>query len=145
MSYLAIKAWHLIWMVCWFAGLFYLPRLYVYHAMLPPEDGAGHERFVLMERKLFWGITTPAAVLTIGFGLWLLAAGGRALYSKMGWLHLKLALVALLVVYHVWCYRYLRAFRELTNTRTHRWFRWFNEAPVIVLIAVVLLASLKPF
>ncbi|TCO75579.1 putative membrane protein [Plasticicumulans lactativorans] len=145
MSYLAIKAWHLIWMVTWFAGLFYLPRLYVYHAMTEPDDRIGRERFKVMERKLFWGITTPGGVLTLAFGAWLLAAGGWAAYAKMGWLHAKLLLVALLVVYHVWCGKLLLDFKHERNRRSHVWFRWFNEAPVIVLIAVILLASLKPF
>jgi len=145
MSYLAIKAWHLIWMVCWFAGLFYLPRLYVYHAMCEPADERGRQRFKIMESKLYWGITTPAAILTLFFGFWLLYSGAWNAYSSMGWLHTKLALIALLVGYHIWCGKILFDFKSEKNTKHHVWFRWFNEAPVIVLVSVILLASLKPF
>ena len=134
-----IKAFHIIFMVTWFAGLFYLPRLFVYHAMA--EDTASRERFKVMERKLYYGIMAPGAVLTIVFGLWLWLGYGFA----GGWLHAKLALVVVLVVYHLWCGRLLSAFKQDRNAHSHVWYRWFNEFPVIVLIAVVILAVVKPF
>lgn len=137
-----LKALHIIFMVTWFAGLFYLPRLFVYHAMT--EDRAGRERFKVMERKLFWGITTPGAVLTWVFGLWMLADYAWAAYGAMLWLQLKLALLALLTTYHVWCGKLIADFREERNRRSHVWYRWFNEVPVVFLVAIVLLATLKP-
>ena len=134
-----VKALHIIFMVTWFAGLFYLPRLFVYHAMT--EDRVSLERFSVMERKLFWGIMTPGGVLTILFGLWLWLAWG----FSGGWLHAKLALTALLVVYHVWCGKLMLDFRAGRNRKSHVWFRWFNEAPTLVLFAVVILVVVKPF
>jgi putative membrane protein len=135
-----VKSLHIVFMVTWFAGLFYLPRLFVYHALA--EDVVSIRRFVEMERKLFWGIMTPGAVLTIAFGLWLWLGWFR---DASGWLHVKITLVALLVGYHLWCLRLLRAFAAGRNTKSHIWYRWFNEVPVIVLIATVLLVVLKPF
>jgi putative membrane protein len=135
-----VKSLHIIFMVTWFAGLFYLPRLFVYHALA--EDAVSVQRFLVMERKLFWGIMTPGAVLTIAFGLWLWLGWFR---DASGWLHVKVALVALLVVYHLWCLRLLRAFAAGRNTKSHLWYRWFNEVPVLILIATVLLVVLKPF
>ena len=134
-----VKALHIIFMVTWFAGLFYLPRLFVYHALT--EDRVSLERFSVMERKLFWGIMTPGGVLTIVFGLWLWLAWG----FSGGWLHAKLALTALLVVYHVWCGKLMLDFRAGRNRKSHVWFRWFNEAPTLVLFAVVILVVVKPF
>jgi putative membrane protein len=134
-----VKALHIIFMVTWFAGLFYLPRLFVYHAMT--EDRVSHERFVVMERKLFWGIMTPGGVLTLFFGLWLWLGWG----FSGGWLHAKVALTALLAVYHVWCGRLMLDFRAGRNRRSHVWFRWFNEVPTLVLFAVVVLVVVKPF
>jgi len=136
-----IKSLHIIFMVTWFAGLFYLPRLFVYHALA--QDRVSIERFKVMERKLFWGIMTPGAVLTIVFGLWLWLGWFRGAFT--GWFHAKLALVALLVGYHAWCARLLRDFAAERNTKGHVWFRWFNEVPVVILIATVLLVVLKPF
>ena len=133
-----IKALHIIFMVTWFAGLFYLPRLFVYHAMT--DDRISHERFIVMERKLYWGIMTPGGVLTILFGLWLWFAWG----FTGGWLHAKVALTALLVAYHVWCGRLMLDFRAGQNRRSHVWFRWFNEAPTLVLFAAVILVVVKP-
>ena len=135
-----VKSFHIIFMVTWFAGLFYLPRLFVYHAMA--QDRPSLERFKVMERKLFWGIMTPGALLTIGFGLWLWLGWFR---GSSSWLHAKIALVAILVGYHLWCWRLLKAFAEERNTKSHGWLRWFNEFPVVVLIATVLLVVLKPF
>ena len=134
-----IKAFHIIFLVTWFAGLFYLPRLFVYHAMA--EDRAGIERFKVMERKLYWGIMTPGAVLTLVFGTWLWLG-----YGFTGvWLHVKLALVAVLIAYHLWCGRLLDDFKHDRNTRGHAWYRWFNEFPTIILIAAVILTVVKPF
>ena len=135
-----VKSLHIIFMVTWFAGLFYLPRLFVYHAQA--ADRPSIERFKVMERKLFWGIMTPGGVLTIVFGLWLWLAWFRGASS---WFHAKIALVALLVGYHLWCWRLLREFAAERNRRTHVWYRWFNEAPTVVLFATVILVVVKPF
>ena len=136
---LLVKSLHLIFMVTWFAGIFYLPRLFVYHAQA--EDRISIERFKVMERKLFWGIATPGAVLTIVFGLWLWLGWFQ---GAGGWLHAKLALVAVLVVYHVWCGKLMLDFRHERNSRSHLWYRWFNEIPVVILFAIVLLVVFKP-
>ena len=135
-----VKALHIVFMVTWFAGLFYLPRLFVYHAMT--QDRPSIERFKVMERKLYWGIMTPGAVLTIGFGLWLWLGWFR---GASGWLHAKLALVAVLVGYHLWCARLLRDFAADRNGKSHVWLRCFNEVPVVILFATVFLVVLKPF
>ncbi len=137
-----LKAWHLIAMVTWFAGLFYLPRLFVYHAM--SDDTISNERFKVMERKLYYGITTPGMVLTLVFGVWMLADYGWAAYGGALWLHLKLGLVALLVGYHLYCGKLVADFKHDRNRHGHVWYRWFNEAPVLALIAIVLLAVLRP-
>ena len=136
-----VKSLHLIFLVTWFAGLFYLPRLFVYHALA--EDRISLERFKLMERKLFWGIMTPGGALTIVFGLWLWLGWFRGAFT--GWFHAKLALVAILVGYHLWCWRLMQAFAAGRNTKSHVWFRVFNEFPVLILVATVLLVVLKPF
>ena len=138
-----LKAWHLIGMVTWFAGLFYLPRLFVYHAM--SEDQASIDRFKVMERKLFYGITTPGAVFTLIFGFWMLYDYGWVVFGNQMWLHIKLALLAALVAYHVYCGKLVADFRHDRNRHSHVWYRWFNELPVLLLIAIVLLAVLKPF
>jgi putative membrane protein len=135
-----VKSFHIVFVITWFAGLFYLPRLFVYHAM--SSDAASIERFKVMERKLYHGIMTPSAVLAVALGLWLWLGWFR---DAGGWLHAKLALVAVLVVYHLWCGRLLAAFRDGRNRRSHVWYRWFNEAPVLVLVAVVILVVVKPF
>jgi putative membrane protein len=136
-----VKAFHIVFVVTWFSGMFYLPRLFVYHAMT--EDQTGKDRFKVMERKLYRGIMTPSAVLTVVFGLWLiwLTPG----WLQQGWLHVKLALVALLIVYHVYCGKLLRDFRDERNTRSHVWYRVFNELPVLALVAIVILVEVKPF
>lgn len=137
-----LKAWHLIGMVTWFAGLFYLPRLFVYHAM--SDDQASIDRFKIMERKLYYGITTPGAIFTLVFGLWMLYDYAWAAWGSQLWLHVKLLLIVLLVGYHLYCGVLLKAFQQDRNTRSHVWYRWFNEIPVIALIGIVLLAVLKP-
>lgn len=141
MAYLWVKAFHLIAVVTWFAGIFYLPRLFVYHAMA--EDTVGRERFKVMERKLYRGIMTPSAVVAIGLGLWLVWL--NTAWLQQGWFHAKLALVALIVAYHVWCGRLVVAFRDDRNERSHRWYRVFNEVPVLMLVAIIVLAVVKPF
>ena len=135
-----IKAWHVIFMVTWFAGLFYLPRLFVYHATT--TDAAGAARFCVMERRLFV-IMTIGAALTVVFGLWLLALNPALLAS--GWMRLKLVLVAALLAYHAWSYKLMRDFAASRNTHRTRWYRWFNEAPSLFLVAIVLLAVARPF
>lgn len=139
-----IKALHVIFMVTWFAGLFYLPRLFVYHADLPAEDTAGNERFKVMERKLF-AIMTLGAVVTAVFGFWLLFAYHLPTLTASLWLPLKLVLVAGLIWYHFLCWQKVRAFREDRNPHSHVYYRWFNEVPALILIAVVLLAVVRPF
>lgn len=136
-----VKAFHIIFMVSWFAGLFYLPRLFVYHALC--NDAPGQARFVIMERKLFWFIT-PWAVLTVFFGLWLLWDYAWAAYSHTVWLHAKLLLVALLIAYHIYCGKLILDFRHGRNRRSHVFYRWLNEAPVLMLIAIVILVVVKP-
>ncbi len=138
-----VKAFHVIFMVTWFAGLFYLPRLFVYHAAA--EDTVSRERFKVMERKLYYGITTPGGLATIVFGLWMLLDNWSGYYATQGWMHAKLALVAVLVVYHLWCGRLVKAFAADTNQRGHVWFRWFNEFPVLILVGVVILVIVRPF
>ena len=135
-----IKAWHVIFMVTWFAGLFYLPRLFVYHASA--TDGAGIGRFRVMERRLFI-IMTIGAVLTATFGIWMLVINPALL--RAGWMQAKLALLVLLVAYHAWCWQLLADFAAGRNVRPAAWFRWFNELPTIFLISIVLLAIAKPF
>ena len=139
---LIVKSLHIVFMVTWFAGLFYLPRLFVYHAQCTPDDRVGIERFKVMERKLYRGIMTPAAVLTIAFGLWLWLGYG----ITGGWLHVKVALVALLLGFHFYLGKLVADFAADRNTHGHVFYRWLNEIPALpILIAVVLLVVLKPF
>src|SRR5262249_12603102 len=133
-----LKALHLVFMVTWFAGLFYLPRLFVYHAVA--TDSVGRERFATMERRLF-AIMTIGAVLTVGFGLAMVWSAPEHFAATC--LRIKLLLVALLVGYHVWCYALMKEL-ERNASKSDRWYRWFNEVPGILLIAIVLLAVLKP-
>lgn len=134
-----VKAFHIIFMVTWFAGLFYLPRLFVYHTM--SSDPAGIDRFKIMERKLYYGIMTPGAILTIVLGIWLWLGYG----FSGGWLHTKLLLVAILVIYHFYCGKLLQDFKHDRNRHSHVYYRWFNEFPVLILIAVVILVVVKPY
>ena len=136
-----LKALHLIFMVTWFAGLFYLPRLFVYHAQ--SSDSLSRKRFKIMERKLFFGIMTPGAVLTIFFGAWLWFERGYGF--GLLWLNLKLALVVILIAYHLYCGKLLMDFKHDRNRHGHVFYRWLNELPVLILIASVLLVVLKPF
>ena len=138
-----LKAFQLIFMVTWFAGLFYLPRLFVYHAM--STDSISNERFKIMERKLYYGIMTPGMVLTLFFGVWMLVSYAWTLYSGSGWLHAKLTLLALLVGYHGLCGKWLSDFKHDRNSHSHVYFRWMNEVPVLFLLGIVILAVVKPF
>ena len=137
------KALHLIFMVTWFSGLLYLPRLFVYHAM--SDDKISIDRFKVMEKKLFYGIATPGGLLTIIFGFCLLVSNGMTSYSGQLWLSLKMILIAVLVLYHIYCFSLLQDFKYDRNKHTHIWYRWFNEVPVLILVGIILLAVIKPF
>jgi protoporphyrinogen IX oxidase len=134
-----LKALHLVFVVTWFAGLFYLPRLFVYH--VATQDAPGLARFIVMERRLFF-IMSLGALLAVLFGLAMLVA--MPAYLGMGWLRAKVLLVALLVGYHAWCYRLMRALRTQQVTHSQRWYRLFNEVPALLLVAIVVLAVVKP-
>jgi putative membrane protein len=136
-----LKAFHIVFVVTWFAGLFYLPRLFVYHAQATDREGI--ERFKVMERKLFFGIMTPSAVLAVALGLWLWL--GYGVGAGTGWLHAKLAIVVVLAAYHLWCGKLYADFKHDRNTKSHAWYRWFNEVPVLLLVAAVILVVVKPF
>ena len=139
---LIVKSLHIVFMVTWFAGLFYLPRLFVYHAMAAPDDRVGIERFIVMERKLYFGIMTPGAVLTIVFGSWLWLGYG----ITGGWLHAKLSLVVLLVALHIYLGKLMGDFRAGRNRHGHVFYRWLNEIPALpILVAIVFLVVMKPF
>lgn len=137
-TYLWLKAWHIIFVISWFAGLFYLPRLFVNHAMV--EDQPTRDRLALMEHKLY-RFMTPLGMLAIILGIWLWQAYG----FSGGWMHAKLTLVSLLAGYHLYCGRLLREFSAGRNRRSHVWYRVFNELPVLLLFAVVILVVVKPF
>ena len=134
-----IKALHIVFVIAWFAGLFYLPRLFVYHAL--SEDAASRERFKVMERKLYRGIMLPAMVLTLASGLWLWLGYGFA----GGWLHAKVALVVVLLAYHFWLAKLMADFARDANRHDHVFYRWVNEAPTVLLVAIVILVVVKPF
>ena len=142
MLYLWLKPLHIIAMVCWFAGLFYLPRLFVYHAM--SEDAPSRERFCIMERKLYRGIMMPSMIATLVFGIWLISLN-PGYYFSQGWLHAKLTLVVLLIGYHHVCGAQLKRFARGENARSHVFYRWFNEVPVLFLLAIVILVIVRPF
>jgi putative membrane protein len=135
-----LKAFHIVFVVTWFAGLFYLPRLFVYH--VEATDAPGIERFVAMERRLFT-MMTIGATLSVALGVGMVASAPALLAA--GWLHAKLALVAGLLAYHVWCYRLMLGLRTGANRHSSRWYRLFNEVPTIFLIAIVVLVVVKPF
>lgn len=141
MTYLWIKALHIVFMTSWFAGLFYLPRIFVNLAMVE-VPGAERDRLLLMARKL-WRFMQPLMVLAIALGLWLWIGYGVGVGA--GWMHAKLAIVVLLLGYHHACGRLLKRFADATSRRSHVWFRWFNEVPVLALFAVVVLVVIKPF
>ena len=137
-----LKTLHIIFMTAWFAGLFYLPRLFVYHAMA--EDKLSLDRFVIMERKLLYGIMTPSAVLTVVFGIFL-TYFYLPVYLDQTWLALKFILVVILIFYHIWCINLYKDFSKNKNKHSHVWYRWFNEFPVITLILITVLVIYKPF
>ncbi len=139
-----IKAFHIVFVACWFAGLFYLPRLLVNLAMVPADSHAERERLLLMAHKLY-RFSTLLMVPALGLGLWLWLGYGIGRGPGNGWLHAKLALVVGAVGYHHACKRLLRTFELHTNRRSHRWFRFFNEASVLVFAAIVVLVVVKPF
>ncbi|WP_442111831.1 protoporphyrinogen oxidase HemJ [Pseudomonas sp. NUPR-001] len=141
MLFLWIKALHIVSVVCWFAGLFYLPRLFVYHAQ--SQDRISQERFVIMERKLYRGIMLPSMIATLVFGIWLMSLTPG--FLSQGWMHAKLTLVILLIGYHHMCGAQLKRFARGENTRSHVFYRWFNEVPVLILLAIVILVVVKPF
>ena len=135
-----LKAFHIVFVVTWFAGLFYLPRLFIYHA--EANDAVSIERFQVMERRLFVMMTIGAVLAAVfGLAMVMLAPG----MMQFGWLHAKLTFVALLLGYHVWCFRLMRAMRTQPKQHSSRWLRIFNEAPGILLIAIVILVVVKPF
>lgn len=137
-----IKALHIISLVTWFAGLFYLPRLFVYHSMA--SDAISNDRFKIMERKLYRGIMMPGMIMTIIFGGWLLLSYDQMFLSAL-WLQIKLVLVATLIIYHFYCGQLIKAFKNDNNKHSHIFYRWLNEYPTIILIAVVILTVVKPF
>ena len=137
-----VKALHIIFMVTWFAGLFYLPRLFVYHA--DSTDETSNARFLIMERKLF-AIMTIGAILTAVFGIWLLVDYAWAVYGETGWLIIKLVLAGGLIGFHVYCYKLVLDFRSGSASHSHVFYRWINEIPALLLVAIVLLAVVKPF
>lgn len=142
MLYLWLKVFHLFFVISWFAVLFYLPRLFVYHAMC--EDQAGKDRFKVMERKLYKGMGTFTMLGTLIFGIALISLNPSA-YLASGWMHAKLTLVILLIGYHHMCGAQVKRFARDENTRSHVFYRWFNEAPVLVLLAILILVIVKPF
>jgi putative membrane protein len=139
-----VKAFHIVFVASWFAGLFYLPRIYVNLAMVEPSSSAERDRLLLMARKLL-RFTTLLAVPAIGLGLWLWLVNGIGRGPGNAWLHAKLVVVALTVGYHHACVRLLRRFESGSNRHGDRWYRWFNEAPVLLLLAAVVLVVVKPF
>ena len=139
--YLWIKAFHIIFVICWFAGIFYLPRLFVHHAM--STDAATQQRLTIMEGKLYRFIT-PFAFISLGLGLWLVALN-PGFYMKAGWFHAKFTLILLLFAYHFYCGHLVKQFAVGKNSRSHVFYRVFNELPVLVLFAIVILAVVKPF
>ncbi|HSY06732.1 MAG TPA: CopD family protein [Steroidobacteraceae bacterium] len=134
-----LKALHVVFVVTWFAGLFYLPRLFVYH--VATTDAPGTARFLVMERRLFF-IMSLGALLAVCFGIAMIVAAPA--YLALGWMRAKLLLVALLIGYHGWCLRLMRALRTGDARHSQRWYRWFNEVPALLLLAIVILAVVKP-
>ncbi|MGE3320343.1 MAG: protoporphyrinogen oxidase HemJ [Candidatus Berkiella sp.] len=139
-----VKAFHIIAMTAWFAGLFYLPRIFVYHADIPRADEAGNQRFCIMERRLYWGIMTPNAIITLLLGVGLVHMMGYSFSSPPLWLAVKLALVALVIFYHIYCGRLIKTFKQGKNTRSALFYRIFNEVSILIFAGIVLLVVLKP-
>jgi putative membrane protein len=142
--YLWVKAFHFVFVASWFAGLFYLPRILVNLAMVPADSHAERERLLLMGRKLY-RFTSLLMFVALGLGLWLWLGFGVGRFAGSGWLHAKLALVVLVIGYQHMCLAHLKRFENSANRRSHRWFRVFNEVTVLLFIAIVVLAVVKPF
>ena len=139
-----VKAFHIMAVITWFAALFYLPRLFVYHALANAEgDKTGSERFKIMERKLYRGIMTPSMLVALGLGVWLLVDRWSSYFHSATWMHIKLTLVILLIGYHHMCGAFMKKFARDENTRSDKFYRVFNELPVFILVAVVILVTLK--
>ena len=138
-----IRAFHVISVIAWMSGMLYLPRLFVYHTETT-RGSPDSERFKIMERKRYYGIRTPGAVLTVALGVWMLVDGWEA-YEHAAWMHAKLLLAAILIAYHLYCAKLLAGFKHDRNRRSHIFYRWFNELPVVILIAVVILVVVRPF
>ena len=136
-----IKAFHIMAVITWFSAIFYLPRLFVYHAM--SEDQISKDRLCIMESKLFWGIMTPSAAVTIALGAWLIA-GSPSYYLSAPWMHAKLGLVVLLLIYHFMCWQFLNRLKTDSKVRSHKYFRVFNEIPVLMMVPIVILVVVKP-
>jgi putative membrane protein len=139
---LVVKSFHIIAIVAWFSGLFYLPRLFVYHA--DAKDNLSIARFKIMERRLYYGITWPAALSTTFLGIYLISYN-PSYYMSAGWMHIKLTLVLFLWIYHLLCGHFLKLFNRNKNSRTSRFFRVFNEIPTLLLVGIVLMVVIKPF
>jgi protoporphyrinogen IX oxidase len=137
-----IKSFHIIFMVTWFAGLFYLPRLFVYHAM--SDDAISNDRFKIMERKLFFGIMTPGGILTLIMGVIMLQSYAWEAFASSLWMQAKLGLVVLLVIYHFYCAKLLKDFKLDRNQKSHVFYRWFNEFPVILMMLIIILVIVRP-
>lgn len=142
MTFLWLKAFHIIAVITWFAAIFYLPRLFVYHA--DATDTISRERFKIMERKLYRGIMTPSMIIVIALGAWMITLNPD-FYLSQGWMHAKLTLVTFLVIYHFYCGHLLKIFRDDRNERSHLFYRWFNEVPVFLLLGIIILVVVRPF
>jgi putative membrane protein len=137
-----VKAFHIISVITWFAALFYLPRLFVYHSMT--DDEISIKRFKVMERRLYQGIMMPSFIITTLLGFWMLYDYAWQEYSTVHWLHIKLILVLVLIAYHFYCGHLVRVFAEDKNTRSDRFYRWFNEFPTVLLLGIIILVVVKP-
>lgn len=137
-----IKAFHVITMITWFAGIFYLPRLFVYHAMCC--DKLSNQRFKIMERRLYYGIMMPSFIITTTLGLWLLFDYAWVIYQAQYWLIIKLLLVVLLIIYHFICGYFVMVFKQDKNQKSNKFYRFFNEIPVIILVLIIILVIVKP-
>lgn len=142
MLFLWLKAFHIIAVITWMAGIFYLPRLFVYHA--DAQDEVSRERFKIMERKLYRGIMNPSMMIAVALGIWMIVLN-HDYYMSQGWMHAKLTLAVLMIAYHVYCGHLLRVFRDDKNQRSHVFYRWFNEVPVFLLLGIVILVVVRPF
>jgi putative membrane protein len=138
-----VRAFHVVFMVSWFAGLLYLPRLFVYHSI--SEDETSRKRFELMEKRLYYGIMYPAMVLTLATGVWMLIEYAWVVYQRQGWLHVKISLVLLLILYHFLCGRWIKDFRAGKNPHSHKFYRIINELPFVILAIICILVIVKPF